>query len=70
MWLDNSNGSGKAGRFLRVHTVAKLLDVSKSTVYRLIDNGALESIRTSERNIRISEPSLENYLNKINPELI
>jgi len=49
---------------------ALLLRVSLSTVYRLIEEGKLNVIRTAERNTCISESSLRDYLNTLNPLLI
>jgi len=53
-------------KMLRPIHVAKMLDVSRMTVYRLFQFGELEGIRTSPRNIRIFESSIQKYLEKIN----
>ncbi len=49
--------------------VAEILGVSCSTVYRLIEEGKLDTIRTAGRNTLILESSLERYLEKLNPLL-
>jgi len=50
--------------------VAEILGVSPSTVYRLIEEGKLEAIRTAGRNIMIFESSVRKYLESLNPLLI
>ena len=61
------NGKDK---LLRPHIVAGMLDVSRDTVYRLIHQGDLDFLRTSPRNIRIYKSSVEEYLRKMNPDMI
>ncbi|MFQ5646267.1 MAG: helix-turn-helix transcriptional regulator [bacterium] len=53
-------------KMLRPNIVAKMLDVSRMTVYRLFQYGELEGLRTSPRNIRIYKSSVFKYLEKIN----
>ena len=60
----------KTDRLLRPHIVARKLDVSRDTVYRLIRQGDLDYLRTSPRNIRIYKSSLDEYLKKMNPDMI
>ena len=60
----------KDDKLLRPHIVAKMLDVSRNTVYRLIKIGELKSIRTSPHNIRIYKSSVDEYLKKLNPDYI
>lgn len=47
---------------LDVTTVAKLLSVSKMTVYRLIEDGRLPAMRIG-RMFRIPRSTLDSYLN-------
>lgn len=47
--------------YLKVVEVARRLRVSKMTVYRLIKNGDLFSIRIG-RSFRVPETSLEDYI--------
>lgn len=56
-------------KLLKPHIVAKMLDVSRMTIYRLYHYGELEGLRTSPRNIRIFQSSIDKYLTKMNPEL-
>jgi excisionase family DNA binding protein len=46
---------------LRVAAVAKRLDVHVSTVYRLVESGALKALRVG-KSIRIRAESLDAYL--------
>lgn len=55
-------------RLLRVNNVADRLDISRETVRRLYHAGDLPGRKTSPRNIRIYESSIETYLKKINPD--
>jgi excisionase family DNA binding protein len=51
---------------IRVYTtkeVAQILRISESHVYRLIKNGRIEKLPLGQRIIRISEKSLNNFLN-------
>lgn len=57
-------------RLMRPHIVAAMLDVSRDTVYRLVKQGDLDFLRTSPRNIRIYKSSVDEYLEKLNPDLI
>ena len=47
---------------LRVHRVARLLDVSPKRVYQLIAEGRLEVIRLGPRQTRVFKRSLERYI--------
>jgi excisionase family DNA binding protein len=60
----------KKDKMLRPHIVARMLDVSRDTVYRLVRQGDLDYLRTSPRNIRIYQSSLDGYLKKMNPDTI
>jgi excisionase family DNA binding protein len=60
----------KKDKMLRPHIVARMLDVSRDTVYRLVRQGDLDYLRTSPRNIRIYQSSLDEYLKKMNPDSI
>lgn len=66
----DSNNLEKNDKLLRPNIVARKLDVSRDTVYRLIRQGDLDYLRTSPRNIRIYKSSLDEYLKKMNPDLI
>lgn len=57
-------------KLLRVHRVAEILDISRMTVYRLFQDGSLDGLRTSSRNIRIYDHSVCDYLKKLNEEMI
>ncbi|MFX4273836.1 helix-turn-helix domain-containing protein [Propionibacteriaceae bacterium Y1685] len=47
--------------FLTVAEVAKVMRVSKMSVYRLIHSGELEAVRFG-RNFRVPEKAVQNYL--------
>ena len=51
--------------FLQVKDVAKKLDVSLKTVYRLIENGELPSYPINKLALRIKASDLEDYLERI-----
>ena len=59
---------GQAERLLRPHQVAKILGVTSRQVRRLCQLGKLASERTSERNLKIPESALREYLEAINQE--
>jgi excisionase family DNA binding protein len=48
-------------RFLTVAEVAKIMRVSKMTVYRLIHSGELEAVRVG-RSFRVPEQAVSRYL--------
>jgi excisionase family DNA binding protein len=50
--------------FLTVSEVATILRVSKMTIYRLTQDGALESIRVG-RSIRIPRTAVTTYLDSV-----
>lgn len=52
----------RAERLLRVGEVARLLNVSRRTVYRLIRRGDLPSILVVSRLVRVRAADLEKYL--------
>lgn len=52
------------GHWLRPHRVANFLDCSKDHVYDLVHLGELEAIRLGVRDIRISEESLQKFLDR------
>lgn len=60
----------KDDKLLRPHIVARMLDVSRNTVYRLIKTGELNSIRTTPHNIRIYRSSVDEYLKRLNPHMV
>ena len=47
---------------LRISRVAKMLDLSRGTVYHLIALGQLEAVQFGERTTRISASSLERLM--------
>ena len=49
---------------LTVSEVAKILDVSVHTVYRLIRSGQLSAVKISPRKTVIKAEELERYINK------
>lgn len=51
-------------RYLRVSTVAKMMDCSRKAIYNLIYAGKISYIRYSEKNIRIPEDELLEFINK------
>lgn len=48
-------------RLLKVRDVMKILQLSKATMYRMIERGELDVVRIG-RSIRIKESSLESIL--------
>ena len=50
-------------RFLTVAEVASLMRVSKMTVYRLVHDGAIASVRVG-RSFRVPEQAVHDYLDK------
>lgn len=54
--------------FLKVDEIARVMRVSKMTVYRLIRTGELESIRIG-RSYRVPEPAVHDFLKKHGAEL-
>ena len=51
---------------LTVAEIAAQMRVSKMTVYRLIQSGALEGIRFG-RSYRVQEKAMQQYLESVNP---
>lgn len=51
-------------QILTVSEVAKLLRLSKATVYRIIKEGKLNAVKFSERNTRIYRSEIDNLLNQ------
>lgn len=64
--LDNQ----KSNRLLNVHHVARRLGCIENKVYSLIQDGSLKAIRIGKRALRITESSLNEFLEsrEINPE--
>lgn len=50
----------KETEFLTVPEVAKLLRLSKATIYRLIKEGNLKAVRFSQRSTRIKRSEIDN----------
>lgn len=51
-------------RLHRVPAVAKTLDVSEKTVWRMIADGRLERVKIG-RSVRVTAESLERYIDEI-----
>jgi len=49
-------------RYLRVDAVARKLNMSKKSIYRLVESGELFAVRLSPHGIRIPKSALEKYL--------
>jgi excisionase family DNA binding protein len=56
--LDNH----KSNRLLNVHHVARGLGCTENTIYSLIQDGSLKAIRIGKRALRITESSLNEFL--------
>ena len=52
---------GESGRLLRIEQIAERLSVSRSMAWKLIDSGALRSVRIG-RAVRVRPAALEDYL--------
>lgn len=50
-----------SARMYRVSTIAQMLDVSASTIYRAIDSGALPAVRIGST-VRVTEAALSVWL--------
>ncbi|MCI2423975.1 helix-turn-helix domain-containing protein [Saccharopolyspora sp. K220] len=59
--------NGTSDRMFRVQAVAQILDVHRSTVYRLAESGQLHSVRIGfgKGALRIPAESLNNYLRSL-----
>ena len=55
-------GEGVPDKLITVKEAASRLSVSVRTVYRLMDSGALPSIRVGPKSRRISEVALDNFI--------
>lgn len=55
------------GPVLTVSEIATMMRVSKMTVYRLVQSGAIDSVRFG-RSYRVPEASVRQYLDSINLE--
>ncbi len=49
-------------RFIRPSEVAKMLGVSRSTIYRWFWEGKLQGIKLGEKNLRIALESVEKIM--------
>lgn len=56
------------GELYTVSEVAALMRVSKMTVYRMVQSGAINSIRFG-RSYRVPEDAVRKYLEQMNPGL-
>jgi len=57
----NNQGELSEVKFLTVAEVAKMMRVSKMTVYRLVHGGELPAVRVG-RSFRVSEEDVHEYL--------
>ncbi len=48
---------------IHIRTAARLLDVSKRTVYRLVESGRLKALRPTPHTTRIIKSSVEAIIN-------
>lgn len=57
-------------KYMSIETVAEILCCSDRHIYRLIIEGKLEAIKIGNRAYRVSEKSLEDFIEKgkVNPE--
>ncbi len=57
-------------RYIYVHKAADILGCRKNYIYDLIKNGHLDAIRIGKRAIRVSEASLNDFIEsrKVDPE--
>ncbi len=55
-------GEGVPDKLITVKEAASRLSVSVRTVYRLMDSGALPSIRVGPKSRRISESALDSFI--------
>ena len=47
-----------------INQIAEIMQVNRNTVSRWIKNGQLKSIKINDKNVRISEEQLNDFLNK------
>jgi excisionase family DNA binding protein len=59
--MTNADSRLSEVRFLTVAEVAKLMRVSKMTVYRLVHSGELTAVRVG-RSFRVPEHAVDGYL--------
>jgi excisionase family DNA binding protein len=57
-----TNSAQNVAYYLTMAEVAVVMRVSRSTVYRLVQDGTLEAIRPGPRSMRVLEQSLCDYL--------
>jgi excisionase family DNA binding protein len=57
-------------KYLTLQTVAEILSCTERHIYDLIVEGALDAIKVGGRAMRVSEKSLEEFIEKqkVNPE--
>ncbi len=60
-WKPVDAVDGDSGRLLRIEQIAERLSVSRSMAWKLIDSGALRSVRIG-RAVRVRPADLEAYL--------
>lgn len=60
--MDHDQHADRTVRLLTLTEVARVLRVSKRTVYALVRSGRLPSIRVGVRGVRVLESDLERYL--------
>ena len=60
-----SNGEPASQGLLKVSSVARLLDCSTKTVYRMVEKGDLASIDFGDGHIRIERSEFARYLGSL-----
>ena len=61
--MATNSGDISDSKFLTVAEVAAMMRVSKMTVYRIVHNGELPSVRVG-RSFRVLEKDVDDYLRK------
>jgi excisionase family DNA binding protein len=62
--IDGISEEIMAERFVTITEIAADLRVSKMTVYRLVEDGELPSLRVGRRSIRVPRDGYEEYLRR------
>jgi len=53
-------------KLLRASEIAKILQISKTLAYRMINQGVIPVVRVTERTVRVRQQDLEDFINKRN----
>jgi excisionase family DNA binding protein len=57
----NTNNK-KPEQLMYIHTVAKILDCLRPMVYKLVYEGKIKAVRIGKRGIRITQQSLNDFI--------